>query len=316
MRPFRLITALLCLASPAFAAGSGDLVNEMAVNVVNKSTPELCAERDNVELDFISPGVRHMEVQAVHPATIGMINTDRWAPDFSACDIPHGEGFLPRKTFYESPTLWLTGLTDPAFWRPANVPIRVGDHVEPGFNYIQLWMLYRERAEEVLVLYPSDGNWRIRPLPHGDMRWTAYGSSFQIGPLEVQDGPGGPRPIVAIKDIAFDPDKKSFTLNFMRGGAAVVTLKQVDQEHIALDVSYSGGMPDKLPFAALRSMYTNENNADVARVAWREKGGKGWKEAPVLSFPGAAVTELWAGRLAPSRHNLSAPDMSFSRFGP
>jgi hypothetical protein len=316
MRPVQLASILLFLAAPACAAGADQLANELAVSVVNKTTPELCAERDNVELDFVSPTVRHMEVQATHPAYIGMINVDRWAPDFSACNMPHGEGALPRKTFYESPTLWLTGLTDPNFWRPANVPIRVGDHVEPGFNYIQLWMLFRERAEEVLVLYPSDGNWRIRPLPFGDMRWTAYGSSFQIGPLETQDGPGGARPVVAIKDIAFDPARKAFTLNFVRGGAAVVTIKQVDQDHFALDVDYSSGMPDNLPFAALRSMYANEVNSDVAQIGWREKDGKGWGEARIDQFQGAMATELWAGRKTPSRHNLSAPDMVFSHFRP
>ena len=223
------------LARPADAQGAKDFGAELAVKVVNKSTPELCAERDNVELDFVSPQVRHMEVQAVHPAFIGMIGKDRWAPDFSACNMPHSEGALPRKTFYESPTLWLTGLTDPNFWRPTDIPVKVGDRVEKGFAYIQLWLLYRERAEEVLVLYPADGNWRVRPLPYGDMRWTAYGSSFQIGPLEIQNSPAGPRPVVAIKDIAFDPAAKAFTLNFARGGSAKVTLKQVDQDHIALD---------------------------------------------------------------------------------
>jgi hypothetical protein len=316
MRLQALAFSLLCLASPALAAGSEGLADELAVRVVNKSTPELCAERDNVELDFVSPEVRHLEIQAVHPAYIGMIDTDRWTPDFSACNIPHAEGALPRKTFFETPTLWLTGLTDPDFWRPANVPIRVGDHVEPGFNYIQLWMLFRERAEEILVFYPSDGNWRIRPLPFGDMRWTAYGSSFQIGPLEVQDAPGGPRPVVALKDIAFDPAKKAFTLNFVRGGSATVTVGQVDRDHVTLDVDYSGAMPNNLPFAALRSMYASEANSDVARVAWRERNGKGWGESPILGFPGGEVTELWAGRLTPSRHNLSAPDMDFSHFRP
>ena len=99
MRPAQLAAVLLLLASPAFAAGPDQLANELAVSVVNKTTPELCAERDNVELDFVSPDVRHMEVQATHPSYIGMINTDRWAPDFSACNMPHGEGALPRKTF-------------------------------------------------------------------------------------------------------------------------------------------------------------------------------------------------------------------------
>ena len=321
MSPRHLALAALFLIAPALASplraqGDRDFGAELAVKVVNKSTPEICAERDNVELDFVSPQVRHMEVQAVHPAFIGMIGKDRWAPDFSACNMPHAEGALPRKTFFESPTLWLTGLIDRNFWRPTDIPIKVGDHVESGFAYIQLWMLFRERAEEVLVLYPADGNWRIRPLPFGDMRWTAYGSSFQIGPLEIQDSSAGPRPIVAIKDIAFDPAKKAFTLNFARGGSATVTVKQVDQDHVALAVDYSGAMPDNLPFAALRSMYTTETNADVARIGWREKGGKGWSESPVMSFPGAWVTEIWAGRQVPSRHNLSAPDMIFSHFLP
>ena len=36
-----------------------------------------------------------------------------------------------------------------------------------------------------MVFYPPDGYWRIRPLPFADMRWTAYGSSFLVGPVEV-----------------------------------------------------------------------------------------------------------------------------------
>ena len=63
-------------------------------------------------------------------------------------------------------------------------------------------------------------------------------------------------------------------------------------------------------------MFASEGNSDVASVAWREKVGKGWSEQSILAFPGAMVTEIWAGRKTPSRHNLSAPDMDFSRFRP
>ena len=45
-----------------------------------------------------------------------------------------------------------------------------------------------------MVLYPPDGYWRARPLPFEDMRWTAYGSSFLVGPVETQE-----RPIVAFE---------------------------------------------------------------------------------------------------------------------
>ena len=57
-----------------------------------------------------------------------------------------------------------------------------------------------------------------------------------------------------------------------------------------------------------------ETNADVARIAWREPGGKAWREATIDRFERASAVELWAGRAVPSRHNASAPDMRFSDF--
>jgi hypothetical protein len=33
-----------------------------------------------------------------------------------------------------------------------------------------------------------------------------------------------------------------------------------------------------------------------------------------MSFGRARATDVWAGRLVPSRHNTSAPDMIFNRF--
>ena len=287
--------------------------NEVAVDVVNKTVPVLCAEKDNVQIDFISPVVRHFRIQASHPSFINTINTDRFAPDFSACDMTRDPSFKAdnsrRVTFWETPEFWLTGYTFPSFWRPANVPVRVGDKVENGLHLVQLWMRYRERAEEVLVFYPADGYWRARPLPFGDMRWTAYGSSFLVGPVEIQE-----RPIVALKDVAFDPASKTFTMNFMRGGSATIKIETIDQERMVLDVGMSDAMPAGAPFVTLRSMYATEFNSDVARLAWRSKGGEGWGESSIPTFKQAQATEFWAGRTIPSIHNLSAPDMVLSHF--
>jgi hypothetical protein len=61
-------------------------------------------------------------------------------------------------------------------------------------------------------------------------------------------------------------------------------------------------------------MFVTEANSDVAAVAWRGKGSQAWTQTPVMSFTRASVAELWAGRLAPSRHNTSAPDMLFRSF--
>ncbi len=296
-----------------FTPSNGIDANELAVEIANKSGPVLCAEKDNVHLDFTSSAVRGMRIQAVHPAYIGSIVTDKWAPDWTACDMTRDPNFRAdnsrRVTFWETPDFWLTGYTFPSFWRPGTVPVRAGGRTETGLHLVQLWMRFRERAEEVLVFYPPDGYWRARPLPFADLRWTAYGSSFLVGPVEVQE-----RPIVALKEVSFDPATMTFTLEFARGGSARLKIEKIDQDRIALDVTYSGAMPAGLPFAAMRSMYATEFNADVAKVAWRGKGGEGWNESPVMMFKGGPATEIWAGRTAPSNHNLSAPDMVFSRF--
>src|ERR1700760_31919 len=123
------LTAFALLAQTCFGLHAQGLdPNEIAVSVANKSEPELCAERDNVALEFSSPQVRSFRLQAVHPAYIGMIGVDRWAPDFTACDMTHDPNFkaadnTKRVTFYESPELWITGYTYPSFWRPNTVPV-------------------------------------------------------------------------------------------------------------------------------------------------------------------------------------------------
>ncbi|MEF3365890.1 hypothetical protein V3H18_05010 [Methylocystis sp. 9N] len=309
-RRFLLGAGGFALTGPAVAQPND--ADELQVRVENKSVPELCAEKDNIELDFSSPRVRHMQIQAVHPSYINTIASDRWAPDWSSCDISHDPkafALAKRRTFWETPEFWLTGYTFPSFWRPGDVPVRVGDKVETGLHLIQFWMWYRERAEEIMVFYPPDGYWRARPLPFEDMRWTAYGSSFLVGPVETQE-----RPLVVMEEIVFEPETRTFVLKFKRGGSARVKLKSIDQDRLTLDVSFSDAMPNGLPFAALRSMYAMETMSDAAIVAWRGRRGKGWEEEPVIRFPGASASEVWVGRHAPSRHNLSAPDMVFSKF--
>jgi hypothetical protein len=122
------------------------------------------------------------------------------------------------------------------------------------------------------------------------------------------------RPIVDIKDVAYEPDTKTFTINFTRGGSATLRVDKLDDERIVLDVNLSQAVPAARPFAALRSMFVSEGNSDVARIGWRGKGSEAWQQAPVMEFKRATAAELWAGRLVPSRHNTSAPDMVFRDF--
>ena len=297
--------------SEKHSASTATSTTPLNVRVDNLSEPVFCAEKDNVALNFTHDAVRNFRIQAIHPAFIGTIVADRWAPDFAECDMSSDPVFAAepkRVTFFETPDLWLTGYTYPSFWRPNTVPVRVGDTLIEGLHLVQLWVRHQERAEEVFVVYPPDGYCRARPLPPPHLRWTAYGSSFLVGPVETQI-----RPIVALKGISFDPAARSFTFEFDRGGSATLALTSLDSDRIIFDVSLNG-QTDGLPFAALRSMYTMEINCDVAHVAWHSTTDKGWNEAPIMAFQGGSASELWAGRKIASRHNTSAPDMVFSKF--
>jgi hypothetical protein len=303
-----LIATALVLAITLQARAAG----ELAVEVVNASEPTLCAEKDNVYVKLVSAEVRRFTIEALHPAYIGTIVADRAAPDFRNCDMagdPVHKSEPRRVTLYETLDWQLVGLTFPSFWRPAQVPVRVGSRVETGVHLLQLWMRYQERAEEVLVLYPPDGYWRARPLPPAHLRWSAYGSSFLVGPVETTG-----RPLVDIREISFDPATRTLRTAFARGGAATVRLDAIDQERIVLDVALDPPVAAERPFAALRSMFVTEVNADVAQVGWRPKGSQAWRQAPMMDFKQAAAVEVWAGRTVPSRHNLSAPDMVFRDF--
>lgn len=303
--------ALLGFLCAATSAGAATL-DGLAVDVTNTSEPVLCAEKDNVAVNFASPEVRHFRIEAAHPAYIGSLRQDRWEPDWTACeDISEetSKGPEPKMTtLFESPSLRVTGFSFATFWRPSEVTVRIGGRVERNLHMVQLHVRHEDRMDEVLVLYPADGYWRIRPLPPPHLGSSAYGSSFLVGPVEV-DG----RPIVDLKEVAFDPKSKTFTLTFARGGTATVSLSSLTEERLTLDVAFDKPVAE-LPFAALRSMYVTEFNADVARIAAREEKARAWREEPIMSFKGARATDVWLGRLVPSRHNTSAPDMVFNHF--
>jgi hypothetical protein len=81
LRRSLVIGALLLvigLNSFAWAADQTTDPVELPVKVENGSTAVLCAEKDNVHLNFLSPIVRQFRVQAVHPAYIGTIASDRY----------------------------------------------------------------------------------------------------------------------------------------------------------------------------------------------------------------------------------------------
>jgi hypothetical protein len=295
----------------ATTAGAATL-DGLAVEVTNTSEPVLCAEKDNVAINFASPEVKHFQIEAVHPAYMGALKQDRWEPDWTACeDISEATSAKPHPTMsslYEDGNVRIMGLSFTEFWRPSDVTVTIGTRVERNIHLLQLLKKRGDKAVEVLVIYPGDGYWRIKPLPPEHLDWTSYGSSFLVGPVEFDQ-----RPVVNLKDVAFDPATMTFTLTLAKGGKASVVMKALNEERMTLDVAFDQGVAG-LPFAGLRSMYVTEFNADVARVAVREEGARSWREEPIMNFRGGKATDAWMGRLVPSRHNTSAPDMMFNRF--
>jgi hypothetical protein len=312
-RGVRASLAAAMLAIFTLSGATSTIAQTLAVDVSNASEPVLCAEKDNVTINLTSRDVRSFRIEAAHPAYIGTLQRDSFEADWTGCTAPGdptpGTPQPPRRTtLYEQIDFWVVGLTLPTFWRPSTTTVRIGNRVEKGIHLLQVWMIRPMGGEEVLVLYPQDGHWRLRPLAPAGLAPTAFGSSFLIGPVEVEG-----RPIVKIREVAFDPAARTFTLAFERGGAATVKMSTTDQNRNALDVSFDKPV-DGRPFAALRSMYITDFNNDVARIAVREKDAKGWREEPILAFKRALATDIWAGRVSPSRHNTSSPDMVFNGF--
>jgi hypothetical protein len=309
----QLAIAALLVGVASVVAHAATL-NGLAVDVVNQSEPVLCAEKDNVTLALTSPQVKSFRIEAAHPAYVGALQRDSFEADWTACDLSgdpahkSGTAVTTRRTLYEEPALWVVGWTFPTYWRPSTATVRIGDKVEKGLHMLQIWTIRPMGGEEVLILYPQDGYWRIRPKAPQGAAPTAFGSSFLIGPVEVEG-----RPIVKISDVAIDPKTQTLTVTFARGGSATVKIAGVDQNKHTLDVNLSAPVVG-LPFGMLRSMYVTDFNNDVARVAVREPGAKGWREDGIMSFKGAKATDIWAGRSTISRHNSSSPDMVFGGF--
>jgi hypothetical protein len=303
-----LALAFLGLASAANAA----TLDGLAVEVTNTSEPVLCAEKDNVAINFASPEVKSFRIEAVHPAYIGGLRQDRWEPDWTACeDISEETSTKPHPTMttlWEDENVRIMGLSFTEFWRPSDVTVTIGNRVERNIHLMQLLKKRNGRTDEVLVIYPGDGYWRIKPLPPPHLEWSSYGSSFLVGPVEFDQ-----RPVVNLKDVSFDPKTMTFTLTLAQGGQALVAVRELNEERLALDVAFEQGVSGH-PFAALRSMYVTEFNADVARIAAREEKARSWREEPIMNFQNAKATDVWMGRLVPSRHNTSAPDMMFNHF--
>lgn len=297
------------------AAGGAAAGEPIAVDVHNRSYKTTCAEEDNVYYTLTSEKVARFTVEAKTPAYVSTIVRDSTAPDFSGCSFGGSGGADGRP--YTPPTaiLWeddeyvLKGVVYPDFWRPTVVPVTVGKLTQNFLHLVQLWRKTPAGPIEFLVFYPQDGYWRLKALPPYRMREVAYGSSFLFGPVEEST-----RPFVAYKAVSFDPKTVSFTIDFAKGGKAVVGLKTIDVGTAAVEVAFDGVDLTKLPFAGLRSMYVAPGNADTAETVVRATPGAAPTSTVVVDYKDGKAADVAFTRTVPSTHNTSAPDLGFRDF--
>lgn len=311
-RAFFLSTVLTVALSQAVAAPA-------SVTVSNHSRATACAEEDNVSLHLQAPRITRLRVEALPPPYLDRVDRDITTPDFSGCNFDGGthptdpvyrfrEG---RVVLHDGPRWRIVGLTLPTFWRPQRVPVHLGQRTVRGIHLLQVFAKTGDASppREVLVLYPADGYWRIKPVPAPRFGDGVYGSSFLLGPV-VDEG----RPVVNIASIRIETRPLVLRLRFVGGGQARVAVAEASRARTALDVSFVPALDHATPFAALRSMHVSPDNADVSEISWRQDASAPLQVQPVDAVQRIEATDVRFGRSIPSRHNTSAPDIRFHDF--
>ena len=199
-------TLLFAISAALLVSATSSAADKLAVETRNGSEPVLCAEKDNVSIAFESAKVRRFSIEAAHPSYLTALRQDSIAADWTACDFSSDPVFqsgvktTTRKTLFERPDLWVVGWTFPSFWRPSATPFQIGGQTFEGLHLVQIWMLRPMGGEEVLVVYPQDGYWRLRPKAPAGRDLTAFGTSVLIGPVEpAREDPK--RPVVNLSQL-------------------------------------------------------------------------------------------------------------------
>lgn len=309
----KLLAAALLTASIATPAHAADPGQQAWVE--NKSEPTLCAEFDNVYYTFTNPKVGRFAIDVTPPVYLPDMKTDSTGPDFANCEAMKDDPkhkFEPKKlTLYEDDQIRIVGHTYPESWRARGAEVMIGNIDEADLHLVQWFEKVNGDFQEFLVVYPFDGYWRAKPIPTETFPNAAYGTSFLVGPIEHQH-----RPIVDIAKLKIDPKARAFRMTFAKGGVGELKIVRSDREKISLEITVDG-LPEgegQAPFAAIRSMFVTPTNADTARINW--KTDTGLYNQPVMDFKAANATQVTFDRIELSKHNTSAPDVTFRDFAP
>lgn len=314
---FRAMRKTLAAVLTVAAAGSGpaQAAGDLPATawVENRSAPTRCAEFDNVYYTLSDDRVRGFRIDVSAPVYLTDLKADDTAPNFADCEAMKDDAkhiFTPKKvTLYEDADTRIVGYTYAESWRAKGAEVIVGDADENDLHLVQLFAKVDGAFVEYLVVYPFDGSWRAKPIPTAKFPNAAYGTSFLVGPVEQQH-----RPIVDIATLRIDPRTRTFSMTFAKGGQGELRVLKADRDSVSIAVAVSG-LPRQdppLPFAAIRSMFVTPTNADTARVNWRTAAGL--YNQPIMEFKAANASDVRFDRIELSKHNTSAPDVTFRNF--
>jgi hypothetical protein len=288
------------------------LAAPIAVTVKDKGVKTLCAEEDNVYATLSAPGVKSFEVAARHPIYGPSLKSNASKPNFRHCKITPAKDYKsqPRnEVLFMGAKVMIKAITYPSYWRKQDVQVNVkGGRQDHGFHIVQVWVLVKGVWQEALVLHAADGYWRLRPLPMPQFDIAVYGTSFLIGPVEEEG-----RPFVRIASLDIDPEALTLTAHFEKGGQAKVSIVNLDTNELRAKVELDPPVATDGPFVALRSMYVAQDNADTAELHWTAADGLNQVD-PVIGFGQVQASAVGFERSAPSKHNVSAPDILFDKF--
>jgi hypothetical protein len=319
---------LMCtMAYPSFA-------EPQIVTVINATVPTQCAEEDNVYIKLQSPDVTKFTFDAVQPIYAARVRFNRRAPDFTNCTFgplvdaqkakeqvkapaPVAAPPAPFKpasqVLYEDNDIIINGIRYPDFWRKSPVPLMIDGKLQENWHLLQVFTKrskLRGKPFEYLVLYPQDGYWRSRMMPVKGRGENVYGASFLIGPVDEIE-----RPFVEIASINIDPKARRFDVVFAKGGKGKLEFGEPTPTSLSVNVELERSANTlNLPFAAVRSMFVSETNADSARLMVRATPSSDWKGDLLSVAKESQAAEVKIDRVVPSKHNTLSPDFVFKNF--
>lgn len=309
-----LLSLPLAAVTLAVLAGSATAQQiETRAKLENLSTPTQCAEFDNVYFTLTNPAIAGFKIEVTPPVYLADLKTDDTGPNFANCEAMKDDPkfrFQPKTlTLYEDADTKILGFTHKSSWRARGAEVVIGGVDETDIHLIQVQKKVDGKFQEFLVFYPFDGYWRAKPIPPERFPDAAYGSSFLLGPIEEQH-----RPIVDVTRFEIDGKTLTFRMTFAKGGAGELKVAKAEHDGVTLEVKLDGlpGGDKAAPFAGVRSMFVTPTNADTARVVWRMDGGLFTE--PVMDFKTSVTDDVRFDRVELSKHNTSAPDMSFRGF--